>query len=81
MSPYRFPNSLQHLKRIIIGLKAKWLDLLNGYMISGFMPVIIEHTFAITSHENDGDCIKDVVNSINNDKYKLISNREINCYE
>lgn len=45
------------------------------------MPVIIEHTFAITSHENDGDCINDVVKSINEDKYRLISNRDLNCYD
>lgn len=78
MRPYRFPNSLtpdqdyEKFKNEI----AKFID--NIYS-KGYMPVLIEHTFSITSHENDGACISDVVCKIDSNKYVLISDRSLNC--
>lgn len=80
MRPYRFPNSATP-EQDYIKFKSEISNFIEWLYSKGYMPVIIEHTLAITSHENDGDCIKDVVSSISDDKYKLISSSEFNCYE
>ncbi|MBP3041868.1 polysaccharide pyruvyl transferase family protein, partial [Bacillaceae bacterium Marseille-Q3522] len=40
-----------------------------------------EHTLAINSHENDSACIKDVTSKLDKYKYRIISNKNYNCYE
>lgn len=80
MRPYRFPNSAdpviayenfkKEMRNFIIWLNKK-----------GYLPLIIEHTLAITSHENDGDCIKDVVEGIDLKQYRFFTDRNLNCRE
>jgi colanic acid/amylovoran biosynthesis protein len=53
----------------------KWLNK------QGFMPLLIEHTFAINNHENDGSCIEEVTQLLDKDEYRVFSNKEFTCHE
>jgi colanic acid/amylovoran biosynthesis protein len=81
MRPHRFPKSKtpkeDYLKfKLEIALFIKWLTR------EGFMPLLIEHTFAINNHENDGSCIKDVVDLLDkNCEFRVFSNKEFTCHE
>lgn len=79
MRPYRFPNS-DDPKIAYENFKLEMKKFVEWIYDQGHMAVIIEHTLAITSHENDGDCIKDVIRNIDSKKYRIISNKNINCY-
>ena len=78
MRPYRFPNS-DNPEQAYLRFKSEMRGFIRELYASGFIPLIIEHTFAITSHENDGDCIKDVLEGIENKEYRLLSDRSMNC--
>lgn len=45
------------------------------------MPVIIEHTLAVNSHENDGACIKDVTSMLEKHEYCIVSDEDFNCHD
>lgn len=78
MRPYRFPEE-KNPEQAYLNFKSEMKKFIQELYASGFMPLIIEHTFAITSHENDGDCIKDVLEGIENKEYRLLSDRSMNC--
>lgn len=76
--PYRFPKAenpedAYRKFKIEISLFIKWL------YESGYMPVIVEHTLAINSHENDAACIRDVTAMLDNYMYRIISDKTLNC--
>lgn len=78
--PHRFPKSKTPEEDYLTFKKetAKFIKWLHG---EGFMPVIIEHTLAINSHENDRACIEDVILMLKDKEYRLISDKSYNCYE
>ena len=80
MRPYRFPNSANPLEAYTV-FKNEFRGFIEWLYQAGYMPLIIEHTFAITSHENDGDCIADVIDGLSADSYRLLSDRTMNCRE
>ena len=45
------------------------------------MAVIVEHTLAMNSHENDAACIKDVTSKIEIMEYRLISEKTYDCHD
>lgn len=80
MRPHRFPKSKTPKEDYLrfkseIALFIKWLNK------KGFMPLLIEHTFAINNHENDGSCIGEVTQLLNKDEYRVFSNKDFTCYE
>lgn len=81
MRPYRFPNSkdpVMSYNKFKIEM-AKTIESINKM---GMLPMIIEHTHAITSHENDGDSIRNVLELLaSNVEYVFISDRSLNCRE
>ncbi|KFI49651.1 polysaccharide pyruvyl transferase family protein [Bifidobacterium biavatii] len=76
--PYRFPGSdnpeadYVHYKESLIEF-AEWL------YASGYMPVFIEHTLAVNAHENDGACIREIIQHLNPMHYRFISDPDLNC--
>ena len=80
MRPHRFAKSStpeEDYKRFKSEM-AKFVRWLYNY---GYMPVIIEHTLAVNSHENDGACIKDVIAMLDEKEYRVISDDSYNCYD
>lgn len=80
MRPYRFPDSADPTAAYE-QFKSQMRQFIMWLHDKGYMPLIIEHTFAITSHENDGDCIKDVVEGLDTKYYRFLSDKTINCRE
>lgn len=78
MRPYRFPNS-EEPEKDYIKFQNELRDFIGWLYEKSYMPLIIEHTFAITTHENDGDCIRDVINGLDKEKYRILSDRSMNC--
>lgn len=79
MRPYRFPKA-ENPKLAYENFKKEMEKFIEWVYEQGYMGVVIEHTLAITSHENDGDCIRDVLKNIDKSKYRMISDSDINCY-
>ncbi|MDT2459460.1 polysaccharide pyruvyl transferase family protein [Enterococcus avium] len=79
MRPYRFPNSKDPIKAYNVFKKELALTIESIYKL-GMIPILIEHTHAITSHENDGDTISDVLELLPEDvNYVFISDKTLNC--
>lgn len=77
--PYRFPGSAnpeqeyedykQAVKNFIVYLDEQ-----------GYHPVLVEHTFSITEHEQDMSCIKDIVKLLGNTcDYSVYSDLSLDC--
>ena len=76
--PYRFPTSLDPLKKYQDYVEnmikfSKWLYKENC------LPVFVEHTLSEMTHENDGICIAEIVSNLPQDGYAIISNRDYTC--
>lgn len=78
MRPYRFPDSSDSEKSYK-SFKKEMADFIHWLYEKGYMPVVVEHTLAKNAHENDGQCIKEVVSMINEKEYRIISNQALNC--
>lgn len=78
MRPYRFPQYSNPEKKYD-EYKKQMRFFISWLNSNGFVPLIVEHTFAITSHESDGDCIRDVISGLNETEYCLLSDRRMNC--
>lgn len=80
MRPYRFPGT-KNPKEAYELFKTEMAIFIDWLYDKGYMPVIIEHTLAINAHENDGACIRDVINKISSNKYRVISNKNFDCQD
>lgn len=80
MRPYRFPHSanpeLAYRK-----FKKEMSVFIEWLYNQGYMPVVVEHTLAVNAHENDGDCIRDVISGIDKERYRFISNSNYDCQD
>ena len=80
MRPHRFPNSKtpeQDYTNFVksIASFANWL------YSNGYMPVLVEHVLAVNYNENDGECIKEVCQYLNEGEYRLVSDKECDCHD
>jgi colanic acid/amylovoran biosynthesis protein len=80
MRPHRFPKS-NTPKEDYVTFKAEMALFIKWLYSKGFMPLLIEHTFAINNHENDGSCIEEVIQLLDKDEYRVFSNKDLTCYE
>lgn len=80
MRPHRFPKS-KTPKEDYIRFKSEMALFIKWLYNKGFMPLLIEHTFAINNHENDGACIDEVIQLLDKNEYRFFSNKDFNCYE
>lgn len=80
MRPYRFPNVVNPEKayqkyQTEMSIFIKWL------YENEYMPVLVEHTLAINTHENDGECIKQVIAKLDSSMYRVISEKTYDCQD
>ncbi len=78
MRPYRFPeheNGEELYKAFQNGLHQFLLWIYEN----GYMPVIVEHTLALNTHENDKKCIEEVTKDIPENYYCMIADRSFDC--
>ncbi len=80
MRPYRFPKS-ENPQKAYITFKKEMAKYIKWLYASGYMPVIVEHTLAVNAHENDGECIREVTQMLNEEEYRFVSNKTYNCYD
>lgn len=80
MRPYRFPHS-NNPESAYITFKKEMSVFMEWLYNQGYMPVVVEHTLAINTHENDGDCIRDVISGISKEKYRFISDSNYDCQD
>ncbi len=80
MRPYRFPQS-KNPQAAYETFKTEMAGFIHWLYGKGYMPVIVEHTLAVNSHENDGACIEDVVKMVQEHEYCLIHNKNYTCYD
>lgn len=78
MRPYRFPDS-ENPEAAYKQFQIEMRQFIRELNKRKFVPLIIEHTFATTSHESDGDCIKAVLSEMDPKEYRLLSDRSMNC--
>lgn len=76
--PYRFPDSTDPVKSYET-FKVEMRHFICWLREQGYMPLLVEHTFAITTHENDGECIKDVIQGLDKSSYRVLSDHSMNC--
>ena len=80
MRPYRFPRS-DNPELAYITFKNEMSFFIEWLYNRGYMPVIVEHTLAVHTHENDGDCIRDVISKIDKEQYRFISDLKYDCQD
>ena len=78
MRPYRFPSN-SNPEKAYQTLKKEMASFIQWLYENGMMPIIIEHTLAVNAHENDGACIRDVINMLKEGEYCYISDPKLNC--
>lgn len=80
MRPYRFPHS-DDPELAYATFKKEMSIFIEWLYNQGYMPVVVEHTLAVNAHENDGDCIRDVINGIDKENYRFISDSNYDCQD
>lgn len=80
MRPHRFPKS-ETPKEDYLKFKSEMALFIKWLNKKGFMPLLVEHTFAINNHENDGSCIEEVSQLLDENEYRVFTNRDFNCHE
>lgn len=77
--PYRFPGA-DDPKQEYENYKSAVKDFIVYLNEKGYHPVLVEHTFSATEHEQDMSCINDIVKLLGSDcDYSLYSDLSLNC--
>ena len=76
--PYRFPNASDP-KAAYDLFKHEVADFIQWLYSRGYIAVLVNHTLAVNSHENDYACITDIASMLPNERYRVISNPEYDC--
>lgn len=80
MRPYRFPGH-SNPEKAYSDFKYEMAKFIEWLYEEGHMPVVIEHTLAVNAHENDGACIKDVIQMVSEEKYRFITDKSYDCHD
>lgn len=80
MRPYRFPGH-SNPEKAYRDFKYEMAKFIEWLYEEGYMPVVIEHTLAVNAHENDGACIKDVIQVVPEEKYRFITDKSYDCHD
>ena len=78
MRPYRFPKS-PNPEMAYEKYKSEMAKFVHWIYQTGYMPVIVEHTLAMNEHENDGACIKSIIERLSLNEYSVISDANLTC--
>lgn len=80
MRPYRFPHS-DDPARAYGDFKGAMAGFITWMHARGYTPVVIEHTRAVNAHENDGECIREVVAMAEPGTCSVISDDSLDCLD
>ncbi|MBR6041241.1 MAG: polysaccharide pyruvyl transferase family protein [Paludibacteraceae bacterium] len=80
MRPHRFPKS-RTPKEDYLNFKKEMSKFVECLYSKGYMPMLVSHTLAINTNENDKICIDEVVKYVNPKHYVLFSDETLNCQE
>lgn len=78
--PYRFPKSENPKEKYIEYIKS-FKEIIIWLNDAGYHPIFVEHTLSICTNESDWTSIREIVDTIDNTKYTIISNEKLNCRE
>lgn len=80
MRPHRFPNS-KTPQEDYAKFKHEMADFIEYLYYAGYLPMLIDHTLAINTNENDAVCIKEVTEMVTSGHYFYFSDTSLNCEE
>jgi len=80
MRPYRFPQS-KNPQAAYEKFKTEMAAFIHWLYQKEYMPVVVEHTLAVNAHENDGACIREVLEMVEEQEYYLVSDKKYTCYD
>lgn len=78
--PYRFPNAADPMAAYE-SFKRGVADFIEWLYGQGCIAVLVNHTLAVNSHENDYACITEVVKMLPEGHYRVISNSDYDCQD
>lgn len=78
--PYRFPDA-DDPKAAYESFKRGVADFVEWLYGQGYIAVLVNHTLAVNSHENDYACITDIVKMLPEGHYRVISNADYDCQD
>lgn len=78
--PYRFPNAADPMAAYE-SFKCGVADFIEWLYGQGYIAVLVNHTLAVNSHENDYACITEVVKMLPEGHYRVISNSDYDCQD
>lgn len=78
--PYRFPSA-DDPKAAYESFKRGVADFVEWLYDQGYIAVLVNHTLAVNSHENDHACITDIVKMLPEERYRVISNTGYDCQD
>lgn len=78
--PYRFPNA-DDPKAAYESFKRGIADFVEWLYGQGYIAVLVNHTLAVNSHENDYACITNIVKMLPEGHYRVISNADYDCQD
>lgn len=80
MRPHRFPKSSTP-KEDYLKFKQEMAKFIEYLFHAGYMPLLIDHTLAINTNENDAICIKEVIDLVTPKHYIYFSDTNLNCQQ
>ena len=78
--PYRFPNASDPTAAYE-SFKRGVAEFIGWLYDEGYIAVLVNHTLAVNSHENDYACIMDIVKMLPEGCYRVISNADYDCQD
>lgn len=79
--PYRFPGTKEPKTKYENYIKSL-AEFISWLYSNGYAVLLIEHTFATTTHENDRKALEDIAKKIEDkESFFFISDPDLNCHE
>lgn len=76
--PYRFYNSDDPEKKYQ-EYKNSFMKFIKYLENKNYVPLLVVHTRAENDHENDERCIKEISQMLNDDRYIIVDDKNLNC--
>lgn len=76
--PYRFYNSDNPEKKYE-EYKGAFVEFIKYLETKNYVPLLVVHTRAENDHENDERCIREISQTLNDNKHVIIDDKKLNC--
>lgn len=80
MRPHRFPKS-KTPKEDYLYFKQEIAKFIEWLYSQNYLPMLVDHTLAINTNENDAICIHEVTQMLNSNHFFYFSDKNLNCQE